>query len=135
MKSLRMIALLLAGGLAALAAPVLGQRPVFAMLDRVEPGRWELRMRDGIGSISNICLHSGRQLIQLRHPSQVCNQLIVTDSDTEVIVQYTCRGNGYGRTDIRSETNRLLQIDSQGIANGSPFAFTVEARRVGNCDL
>ena len=29
---------------------------------------------------------------------------------TEVTVQYTCRGRGYGRTHIRRETNRLVQI-------------------------
>jgi len=136
MKSLRTIALVLAGGLVALAAPVSGQRPALAMLDRLDSGRWELRMRDkGDSSVESICLHNGRQLIQLRHPSLSCNRLIVADSDTEVTVQYTCHGSGYGRTHIRGETNRLIQIDSQGIVNGSPFAFAAEARRVGNCSL
>ena len=48
-------------------------------------------------------------------------------------VQYTCRGKGYGRTQIRRESNRLVQIDSQGIADGLPFSFSAEARRVGDC--
>jgi hypothetical protein len=50
-----------------------------------------------------------------------------------VVVQYTCRGKGYGRTHIRRETGRLVQIDSQGIAGGLPFEFSAEARRVGDC--
>jgi hypothetical protein len=50
-------------------------------------------------------------------------------------VQYTCRGRGYGRTHIRRETSRLVQIDTQGIADGRPFAFAAEARRVGDCTI
>ena len=58
---------------------------------------------------------------------------MVQDNNSEVIVQYTCRGKGYGRTHIRRETSRLVQIDSQGIAGGLPFEFSAEARRVGDC--
>ena len=43
------------------------------------------------------------------------------------------RGDGYGRTHIRKETNALVQIDSQGIAGGKPFQFTAEARQTGRC--
>jgi len=50
-----------------------------------------------------------------------------------VVVQYTCKGRGYGRTQIRKESGQLAQIDSRGIANGLPFEFTAEARRVGDC--
>ena len=74
-----------------------------------------------------------RRLIQLRHPDASCDKVVVQDSPSEVTVQYTCRGRGYGRTHIRKETNRLVQIDSQGIANGLPFEFNAEARRVGDC--
>lgn len=133
MNSLRTIIIVLAAGFAALSAPVLGQRTALAMLDRLESGQWELRMRDKSGNVDSICLHNGRQLIQLRHPARNCHRLIVMDTDTDVIVQYTCPGSGYGRTHIRRETDRLVQLDSQGIANGSPFAFASEARRVGDC--
>jgi hypothetical protein len=57
----------------------------------------------------------------------------VTDSPGEVVVQYTCRGRGYGRTEVRRETNRLVQVQSQGIVDGLPFAITAEARRIGDC--
>jgi hypothetical protein len=50
-----------------------------------------------------------------------------------VTVHYTCPGSGHGRTTIRKETNRLVQIDTQGIASGSPFSRTFEARRGGSC--
>lgn len=103
------------------------------MLDSLEPGRWELRLRGEEGGVEQVCLGNPKRLIQLRHPALPCEQLVVTDEPGEVTVQYTCRGRGYGRTRIRRESARLIQIDSQGIANGLPFAFAAEGRRVGTC--
>ena len=119
------------GGLLALAAPVLGQRPPLAMLNGLDKGTWELRMRDKGGAVERICLNDPRRLIQLRHPSNQCDRVVVRDDANEVTVQYTCHGHGYGRTRIRRETNRLIQLDSQGIADGLPFAFDAEARWSG----
>jgi hypothetical protein len=133
MNSRLRIAVIVAGVLAAFAAPVVAQRPALAMLNQLEAGRWELRVRDAAGAVERICLPDTQRLIQLRHPTDACDRLIVDDAATEVTVQYTCRGRGYGRTHIRRETNRLVQIDTQGIADGLPFNFAAEARRVGDC--
>jgi hypothetical protein len=127
------IAVAVTGFLAGTAAPALGQRPALAMLSQLEAGRWEVRMRDTAGSVQRICLPNQQRLIQLRHPETPCDRLIVEDGASEVTVQYTCRGRGFGRTHIRRESNRLVQIDTQGIADGLPFAFAAEARRIGDC--
>ncbi|WP_374529596.1 DUF3617 domain-containing protein [Novosphingobium sp.] len=103
------------------------------MLDQLDSGRWELRSREPGAATERLCLPNGRRLIQLRHPGSDCDRFIVQDSPNEVTVQYTCRGRGYGRTHIRRETNRLVQIETQGIAEGLPFDFSAEARRVGDC--
>ena len=58
---------------------------------------------------------------------------MVEDAAGEVTVQYSCPGDGYGRTNIRRESGSLVQIESQGIADGRPFQFTAEARRTGAC--
>lgn len=126
------LAMAMAGLLVAFSAPASGQRPALAMLNDLDAGRWELRVRDD-GSVERICLPNVKRLIQLRHPADACDRLIVTDAASEVTVQYTCRGRGYGRTHIRRETSRLIQLDTQGIADGLPFAFAAEARRVGDC--
>lgn len=126
------LAMAMAGLFVAFSAPASGQRPALAMLNDLDAGRWELRVRDD-GSVERLCLPNAKRLIQLRHPADACERLIVTDADSEVTVQYTCRGRGYGRTHIRRETNRLIQLDTQGIADGLPFAFAAEARRVGDC--
>jgi hypothetical protein len=85
------------------------------------------------GSTRRICLRDGRELIQLRHAQRECERYVVQDDRREVTVQYTCAGNGYGRTTIRSEGPRLVQVRSQGIQAGEPFSIQGEARWVGAC--
>lgn len=119
--------------LAGLAVPAQGQGPALAMLDQLDTGRWEMRLRDPGNPTERLCVANGRRFIQLRHPESNCERFIVQDGPNDVTVQYTCRGRGYGRTHIRRETSRLVQIESQGIAAGLPFEFSAEARRVGDC--
>ncbi|HMT46351.1 MAG: hypothetical protein RL702_680 [Pseudomonadota bacterium] len=116
-----------------LGVPAHGQGSALAMLDRLDTGRWEMRLRDPGSPTERLCVPNGRRFIQLRHPQSNCERFIVQDGPNEVTVQYTCRGKGYGRTHIRRETSRLVQIESQGIADGLPFEFSAEARRVGDC--
>jgi hypothetical protein len=114
------------------SAPLEAQAPELAMLDSLAKGAWNLRIRDD-GSQQRICVRDGREFIQLRHRQPGCSRFIVQDGADEVVVQYTCRGNGYGRTSIRREGNALVQIRSQGIEGGTPFSFSAEARRSGSC--
>ena len=112
--------------------PLAAQSAELAMLGGLTKGSWTVRNR-GDGSQQQICVRTGRELIQLRHKQPGCSQFVVDDKPNEVVVQYTCRGNGYGRTSIRRESNGLVQIDSQGIINGAPFAFKAEGRQSGSC--
>ncbi|WP_260926445.1 DUF3617 domain-containing protein [Novosphingobium sp. 9] len=107
--------------------------PAGAMLDELTSGNWELRERGASAPVRQLCLDSGRELIQMRHAGMACSRTVVQDTPQEVTVQYTCPGQGYGRTHIRRESNSLIQIDSQGIAKGQPFSFTMEGRRTGDC--
>ncbi|MEP5936935.1 MAG: hypothetical protein ABJ239_01280 [Erythrobacter sp.] len=115
-----------------LAVPALSQTGALTMLDTLNPGEWTVRFRDGSAS-RKICVKNGRELIQLRHAQPNCNRFVVNDDASLVTVQYTCAGDGYGRTNIRRETSGLVQIEGQGIAKGQPFEFLAEARRTGNC--
>ncbi len=117
---------------AVVAVPLGVQAAELGMLDSLTKGSWNLRIRDD-GSERKICVRNGRELIQIRHKEQGCSRFVVRDGDNEVVVQYTCRGNGYGRTTIRRENNGLVQIQSQGIINGAPFAVSGEARQSGSC--
>jgi len=114
------------------AVPVAAYAAELGMLDTLTKGAWTLRLRDE-GSQQRICLRDGRELIQIRHKQAGCSRFVVQDEANEVIVQYTCRGNGYGRTSIRREANGLVQVRSQGIIDGAPFSISGEARHSGAC--
>ncbi|AOL22215.1 hypothetical protein Ga0102493_111188 [Erythrobacter litoralis] len=115
-----------------LAIPAAAQGDGLAMLGSLARGEWTIKPRDGSGE-RKICVRSGEELIQLRHDDRNCSRFVVEDEPSKVTVQYTCPGNGYGRTNIRRETSSLVQIESQGIASGLPFEFVAEARRTGSC--
>ena len=126
-------ALLGAGAILGLAVPVLAaQGNGLAMLGTLTKGEWTIKQR-GRAPDRKICVKSGAELIQLMHRESGCNQFIVEDGAARVTVQYTCPGNGYGRTSIRRETGALVQLESQGIHGGMPFPMTAEARRTGSC--
>lgn len=115
-----------------LALPVLAQGQGLAMLGTLSKGEWTIKQR-GVATDRKICVKSGAELIQLMHREGGCSQFVVEDGAARVTVQYTCPGNGYGRTSIRRETGTLVQLESQGIHNGMPFQLTAEARRTGPC--
>jgi len=125
-------ATLVLGGAAAAAIPVAAMPPSLAMLDTLSKGSWTLRNRND-GSQERICVRDGTEFVQLRHPQPGCSRFTVKDEPDEVVVQYTCRGTGYGRTTIRREGPELVQVKSEGIQNGRPFSINAEARRSGRC--
>lgn len=130
-RKTRLVAVGLAG--LGLAAPAGSAPNSLAMLDQLERGAWELRLRGGSQGVERICLGDTSRLIQLRHPGPSCERVVIAAAANVVTVQYTCQGRGYGRTEIRRETNRLVQVQSQGIADGLPYDVVAEARRVSDC--
>lgn len=117
------------------AMPVAAQAPGLAMLGTLERGQWQLRDRDEASApVRNLCLGDARLLLQLRHERAQCSRYVIEDEARSVTIHYTCPGAGHGRTTIRKETSRLVQIDTQGIANGAPFSIAYEARRIGPCN-
>lgn len=126
-------AVALAGFTLFVAGPGEGQpRAAPLMLARLESGQWELR-GPGNDRIASICLGNPILLTQPQHGGANCARDVVAADATSMTVNYSCPGVGRGRTTIRFETPRLVQIDSQGLYRGAPFALRAEARRVGAC--
>ena len=115
------------------ATAVPAQAPSLAMLDGREKGSWQLRERGSDAVLQTVCVGDARRMIQIQHPRSNCSRYIIEDTPNSVTVHYTCPGAGHGRTTIRAETNRLVQVDTQGIADGKPFSQAYEARRSGAC--
>lgn len=117
---------------AVMASAAYGQpRPALPALSMLEPGLYRL-VSEGEAP-RNICVANPDNLIQLRHSTAACGRLVIASEKSSATVHYSCPGAGWGRTTLRVETPRLARIDSQGIADNAPFAFTAEARRIGPC--
>jgi len=111
------------------AWPAVSQAP--GPLASVEQGRWELRA--GSNAIGTICLGDPLLLAQPQRAPQPCSREIISSDTHSVTVNYVCPGMGRGRSVLRVETPRLVQIDSQGLHNGTPFALRAQARKTGPC--
>ncbi len=114
-----------------LAGPAVPQ-PAVPLLDRLEAGQWELR-GPGNNLIAAICLGDRAVLAQPHHRGLACQRSVVSSDARSVTLRYSCPGIGSGRTQILVETPRLVQIDSQGLDRGAPFALRAEGRRTGAC--
>lgn len=122
---------LVALGLASVSAPA--QAPELAILEKLQPGLWNLKERGTADTADKLCVRDLRKLLQLRHRDAQCNRYVVSDTPEELTVTYRCPGGGSGRTTIKYEGRGLIQIESQGIAENSPFAFSKEGRYAGAC--
>jgi hypothetical protein len=128
---MRLVAILIAGA-AVLTLEGAANAPIQAF-DRIEPGQWQLRALDNSVPVRKLCIDDAYALVQLRHPGAACTRFVLSNEPQTATVHYTCSGAGYGRTTIRVETGQLVRIESQGLANRSPFQVTLEGRRIGNC--
>lgn len=131
MAGLRMVGAA-AAMMIAMAASAANAPPPTA-LRALETGEWELRERGTDGEARKLCVTDARLLLQVRHARNSCKSFVVSDTARAVTVTYDCATAGNGRTALRVETARLVQIDSQGVADGAPFAFAMEGRRIGAC--
>lgn len=128
--------LLSIGAVATLATPGRTQNtladsmPALAM---VQPGQWLLKSRVSAAENRSLCISDVRALLQVQHGATMCNRFVISNTPRETTVHYTCPGSGHGRTTIKVETPRLIQIESQGIARQEPFAVELEGRRIGEC--
>jgi myo-inositol-hexaphosphate 3-phosphohydrolase len=102
-------------------------------LSSIEPGYWELRSRGDSNENRSICVTDPNVLLKLRHSGATCSRFVIYNDQRMATVQYSCANAGNGRTTVRVETPRLVQIESQGTANREPFSIQLEGRRTGGC--
>jgi hypothetical protein len=120
-------------GLAAAAAPVFALAPgEIGALSKLEHGRWQMRDTQARTGRS-VCLGDPAIFLQLEHRGLDCGREILASEANSATVQYTCPGRGFAHTSIRVETPRLARIDTQGLIDGRPFSYRIEASKVGSC--
>ena len=116
-----------AGGLILTAA----QEP--SALAVASPGEWEISGVPGAKPTMRECLANLQTLAQFEHRGRTCSSHVISDQGTSTIIQYSCAGAGFGRTQIDVITPRSLRVSTQGISDNLPFNYVLQARRMGDC--
>jgi hypothetical protein len=106
--------------------------PGLAAIGAIEAGQWQLR-ETGNGKTRSLCVSDAQVLLQIHHSGAQCSRFVIENSASVATIHYTCPGQGHGRTTISVETPRLIRVDTQGVAQGAPFAVEMEGRRTGAC--
>lgn len=125
-----MFAALGAGG-AALLLLVGAAQP--SALAQTSPGLWEIDGLPNVRAPVRQCVANTAVLARVEHSSQACKQVVVSDTETTAVIEYTCSSGGFGRSKLTLLTPRSLRIETQGISSNYPFNYVIQARRVGEC--
>jgi hypothetical protein len=79
------------------------------------------------------CFADGATLAQFEHRARKCSRHVLSSSGSSMLVDYSCSGRDFGRSKMTAFTPRSLRIETQGISDGLPFHYVLQARRVGDC--
>lgn len=104
-----------------------------AGLASLETGEWELKERGSKSKPTRLCVTDGNQLLQPNHVSRQCQRYVIRSTSRQVSASFDCAEGGQGRTDLRIETSRLIQLSSQGVFDGRPYSIALEGRHIGVC--
>ena len=96
-------------------------------------GLWEVSKSATGANAERQCVPQAAVLAQWEHRKGQCTRVVISATETEAVVHYTCTGGGFGQSKMRVITPRTLRIETQGISDGFPFSYTLHARRVGDC--
>ena len=116
-----------AGALAltAAASPSLLQQP--------QAGMWEVNGVPGAVYPLRQCFTDLAVLARFEHRAKTCSANTVREAGTSKVIDYSCGPAGFGHTEVNVITPRSLRIATQGISNGLPFNYVLQARRIADC--
>ena len=102
-------------------------------LTGVAGGLWELSGIPGAKAAVRQCVADPVELAMVEHKNVKCTPAILNVSGSSVKLSYQCVGGGFGQATIKTITPRSLRLDVQGIADGAPYGYVLQAHRVGDC--
>jgi hypothetical protein len=123
--------ILTVGGIAAALVLIAAARP--SALAQAQPGLWEISGAPGSRSPVRQCVADVAALARFEHRSKSCGARVIKDAGTSAQIEYSCGGAGFGHSEIDVITPRSLRIATQGISEGLPFNYVLQARRIDDC--
>lgn len=107
--------------------------PAASVLSQAKPGLWEVSGAPGTKAPVRQCVADIAALAQYEHRARTCTHSVLSDGERTSVIQYSCGGAGFGRSDVHLITPRSLTISTQGISDNLPFNYVLQAHRVGDC--
>jgi hypothetical protein len=120
-----------AGGVAAALLLIAAGQP--SALTQAQPGVWEISGAPGARAPVRQCVADIAVLARFEHRANTCVAKVIRDDGSSMSVQYSCGGAGFGNSEIEVITPRSLRISTQGISDGLPFNYVLQARRIDDC--
>lgn len=102
-------------------------------LAQTQPGLWELSGMPGAKTPVRICVADVPSLARFEHRGKACTAKVLKQSGSLTAFEYSCGAAGFGHSDVEAITPRSLRISTQGISDGLPFNYVLQARRVDDC--
>jgi hypothetical protein len=132
-STMRLAKTLVIAAAGAVGALALGAATRPAALAQAAPGVWEVSGMPGTKKPILQCVGDLLALAQFEHRGESCSRRVIRDSGSSASVEYSCPSGGFGRSEIGLITPRSLRIETQGISDGLPFHYVIQARRMGDC--
>jgi len=122
--TLMIVAGVLTAAAAAEAPPLLAQ---------AQPGLWEISGAPGTNGPVHQCIADIGALARFEHRGKSCAANVLRSAGSTTAIEYTCGGAGFGHSEIQVLTPRSLRIGTQGISDGLPFNYVLQAHRLDDC--
>ena len=124
----------LAAGLAGVSAGAAIVTQAAGALAGVAGGQWELDGLPGHKSAVKQCVARPTDLATVEHKGAKCATTILGDQGSSVKLSYQCGAAGFGQATIKVITPRSLRIEVQGISDGAPYGYVLQAHHAGPCE-
>ena len=102
-------------------------------LAQTVPGLLEISGVPGTKLPVRQCVADVASLARFEHRGKACTAKILKNAGSSASIEYSCGTAGFGHSDIDVITPRSLRISTQGISDGLPFNYVLQARRVDEC--
>jgi hypothetical protein len=120
-----------AAGLCAVLGLTAAQQP--SGFFQAQPGIWEITGVPGTKTPIRQCIADLTAFARFEHRARNCRAKILKNSGSFTSIEYNCGSAGFGHSEIELLTPRSLKISTQGISDGLPFNYVLQARRIDDC--
>jgi len=104
-------------------------------LAQAQAGLWEVGGAPGTATPARMCLSDVGVLARFEHRARSCSANTVREAGTMSVIDYNCGAAGFGHSEVNVITPRSIRIATQGISDGLPFNYVLQAHRIADCPV